>query len=81
MKRDQRQRNRYLGGIVPFAFRVGEDGNLVPDEREQALITNARALRDDGATLRAIQAALETQHDKKLSLDAIHRIVADRSAR
>jgi len=38
VKRDQRQRNRYLGGIVPFGFRVGEDGALVPDTTEQALI-------------------------------------------
>src|SRR6185312_7121497 len=37
VKRDQRQRNRYLGGIVPFGFRVGEDGSLVPDEAEQAM--------------------------------------------
>src|SRR4029079_11327731 len=38
VKRDQRQRNRYLGGIVPFGFRVDEDGGLVPDEGEQAVI-------------------------------------------
>jgi DNA invertase Pin-like site-specific DNA recombinase len=38
VKRDQRQRNRYLGGIVPFGFRVGQDRGLVPDEAEQAVI-------------------------------------------
>jgi DNA invertase Pin-like site-specific DNA recombinase len=77
VKRDQRQRNRYLGGIVPFGFRVGEDGALVPDAAEQVLIAHARALRADGATLRAIQAVLETQHGRKLSLDALHRVLAD----
>jgi hypothetical protein len=50
---------------VPFGFRVGDDGALVPDAAEQALIAHARALRADGATLRAIQAVLETQHGRK----------------
>jgi DNA invertase Pin-like site-specific DNA recombinase len=76
VKRDQRQRNRYLGGIVPFGFRVGDDGSLVPDAAEQALIAHARALRADGATLRAIQAVLETQHGRRLSLDALHRVLS-----
>jgi hypothetical protein len=80
VKRDQRQRNRYLGGIVPFGFRVGEDGGLVADEAEQAVITKARSLRADGATLRAIQAALKVQYGRKLSLDALHRVLSDRSA-
>jgi DNA invertase Pin-like site-specific DNA recombinase len=80
VKRDQRQRNRYLGGIVPFGFRLGEDGGLVPDAAEQALIAHARALREDGATLRAIQAVLASQHGRKLSLDALHRVLAEQRA-
>jgi putative DNA-invertase from lambdoid prophage Rac len=77
VKRDLRQRNRYLGGIVPFGFRVGDDGSLVPDAAEQALIAHAHALRADGATLRAIQAVLDAQHGRRLSLDALHRVLAD----
>jgi hypothetical protein len=76
VNRDQRQRNRYLGGIVPFGFRVGDDGALVPHAAEQALIAHARALRTDGATFRAIQAVFEAQHGRKLSLDALHRVLA-----
>src|SRR3954467_8852077 len=29
VKADQRRRHRYLGGIVPFGWRVGDDGDLV----------------------------------------------------
>jgi putative DNA-invertase from lambdoid prophage Rac len=76
VKRDQRQRNRYLGGIVPFGYRAGDDGGLVPEVAEQALIAHARALRAGGATLRAIQAALRVQHGRNLSLDALHRVLA-----
>jgi putative DNA-invertase from lambdoid prophage Rac len=81
VKRDQRQRNRYLGGMVPFGFRVGDDGGLVPDEAEQAVIAKARSLRADGATLRAIQATLEAHHRRKLSLDALHRMLSGQTVK
>ena len=77
VKQDQKDRGRYLGGKVPFGFRVGDDGELVPDAAEQALIAHARTLRVDGATLRAIQTVLKAQHGRKLSLDALHRVLAD----
>jgi DNA invertase Pin-like site-specific DNA recombinase len=77
VKRDQRQRNRYLGGIVPFGFRVGVDGGLLPNAAEQAIILHARTLRADGATLRTVRSVLERQHGRKLSLDALHRILTD----
>jgi hypothetical protein len=60
----------------PFGFRVGDDGELVPDEGEQALISSARALRVEGATIRAIQTTLELQHGRKSSLDSLHLVVA-----
>lgn len=79
VKRDQRRRNRYLGGLVPYGFRVGKDGDLVPDAAEQAVIAQARALRAEGTTLRAIQSAMEAQHGRKLSLDALQRFLSDQS--
>ena len=35
VKADQRKRQRYLGGIVPFGWRIGDDGALVevPDQQ------------------------------------------------
>ncbi len=45
--------------------------------QEQALIARARALRvGTGATLRAFKAVLETQHGRRLSLDALHQALA-----
>ncbi|MCO6415960.1 recombinase family protein [Siccirubricoccus sp. KC 17139] len=76
-KRDQRQRGRYLGGKVPFGFRVGDDGELVEDAAEQAIIAHARDLRAGGATLRAVRQAVEVQHGRKLSLDALHRVLKE----
>jgi hypothetical protein len=80
VKRDQRQRYRYFGGIVPFGLRFGDDGSLVPDAADQVLIAHARAPRADGANLRAIHTVLEAQHGRKLSLGALHRVLAEPGA-
>ena len=73
VKADQRERGRYLGGKVPFGFRV-EGTALVPHPEEQALIRRAQEMRADGQTLRAIQAALKGD-GQAVSLDALHRVL------
>src|SRR5215203_6062956 len=35
VKRDQRARGRFLGGTVPFGYRLTQDGELIPHEEEQ----------------------------------------------
>ena len=62
---------------IPFGFRVCDDGTLVPDATEQALIAHARALRAVGATPHGIQGVLSTQHGRKPSPDALHHVLAD----
>ena len=54
VKRDQRQRGRYLGGKVPFGWRVGEDGALIEMPEQQWALKRMRRLRDQGLPLRAI---------------------------
>jgi putative DNA-invertase from lambdoid prophage Rac len=54
VKRDQRQRGRYLGGKPPFGWRVGEAGELVPVPEQQAAIRRMRNLKDQGFALRTI---------------------------
>src|SRR3954447_1254193 len=56
VKADQRRRNRYLGGIVPFGWRIGADGDLVEVPEQQAAIQKAQQLRRRGLSLRAIVA-------------------------
>jgi len=58
VKRDQRQRGRYLGGIVPFGFRIGENKALVEDSEQQAAIRKMRELRQAGLPLRGIAARM-----------------------
>jgi putative DNA-invertase from lambdoid prophage Rac len=56
VKRDQRQRGRYLGGAASFGWRVGE---LVPIPEQQAAIRRMRKLRDQGLALRPIAARMK----------------------
>ena len=49
VKADQKARGRYLGGKVPFGFRRGDDGQLVPPEAEQEAIREMVALRAQGS--------------------------------
>jgi DNA invertase Pin-like site-specific DNA recombinase len=52
VKRDQRQHGRYLGGAVPWGYRVGEAGELVPIPEQQAALKRMQKLRDQGLALR-----------------------------
>lgn len=73
-KKDQKDRGRYLGGKIPFGYRVAA-GGLVEVPGEQAMIAEALALRGSGLPLRAIQEELARRHQRKLSLDTVARIV------
>jgi putative DNA-invertase from lambdoid prophage Rac len=75
VKADQRRRRRYLGGGVPFGWRVGDDGALVEVPEQQAAINLARRLRSKGMSLRAIAAAL-AEKGIRLSHEGVKRIVA-----
>jgi hypothetical protein len=54
VKADQRKRRRYLGGIVPFGWRVTEDRALAEDPDQQSAIRRIVELRRDGLSLRAM---------------------------
>jgi DNA invertase Pin-like site-specific DNA recombinase len=58
VKRDRRARHRYLGGIAPFGWGVGESGELTEIPEQQAAIQTMRQLRAEGASLRQISAAM-----------------------
>lgn len=54
VKRDQRTRNRYLGGTLPFGWCVGPDGALAPAPDQQEALAQMRALRAEGLSLRTV---------------------------
>jgi putative DNA-invertase from lambdoid prophage Rac len=74
VKTDQKARGRYLGGLKPFGFQIGDDGELVPDEAEQAAIKRMAAMRKRGKSLRAIAAAM-TAKGHKLSHEGVAKVL------
>jgi putative DNA-invertase from lambdoid prophage Rac len=63
VKADQKARGRYLGGIVPFGFRRGESGELVPHAAEQHAICEIERRWAEGRPLRAIADAVRAERN------------------
>jgi putative DNA-invertase from lambdoid prophage Rac len=63
VKADQKARGRFLGGTVPFGYRL-IDGQLVQEEAQQEAIREMVALRDQGRSLRAIAAEMQAKGHK-----------------
>jgi DNA invertase Pin-like site-specific DNA recombinase len=77
VKAHQREKGRYLGGIVPFGYKVATakgERLLVEDPEQQAIIRRVHRLRARGRSLREIRATIEEKSGKRLSLDALSRI-------
>jgi putative DNA-invertase from lambdoid prophage Rac len=58
VRRGLRACGRYLGGIPPVGWRVGDAGDLVAVPEQQEALTRMRRLRADDTTLRAIAAQM-----------------------
>jgi hypothetical protein len=70
----QRARKRYLGGTVPFGWRVGEKGELVEVPEQQIAIQRMKEFRRAGRSLRSIAAEMaEAGH--QLSHQGVKEIV------
>jgi putative DNA-invertase from lambdoid prophage Rac len=74
VKADQKARRRYLGGSVPFGFRLGDQGELIEVLDQQAAIASMMAMRQAGASLRNIAEAMQAA-GFKLSHVSIKKIV------
>jgi putative DNA-invertase from lambdoid prophage Rac len=74
VKADQKARGRYIGGIVPFGWRRGDDGDLVAHEAEQEAIRVIVALWAEGRPLRAIADAVRAK-GVKISHEGVARVL------
>lgn len=77
VKADQRARGRYLGGRVPFGWRIGDKGELVEVAEQQQAIRRMRELRQAGKPLRAIADEM-AQAGYDLSHQGVKKIIGDR---
>ncbi len=80
VQREKLARGEYIGGRPPFGFR-NVDGVLVPVPHEQDAARQARELRSEGRTLRAVAAELAdrgilSRTGRKFDSTDIRRMVA-----
>ncbi len=75
VKADQRKRQRYLGGIVPFGWRIGENGALIEVPEQQRAIQRIFELRRNGLSLRAISAVIAAE-GVRLSHEGVKNVLA-----
>lgn len=79
-KDDMRAQGRYLGGRVPFGFKV-EDGQLVEDRIQQAAIGEMEDLRGRGWSYRDIAREISGRYGTVISHEGVKRILnRDRAA-
>ena len=73
-KRDMRRASRFLGGSVPFGYRLTKGGGLEPVPKEQDAMRQMQELRAQGLAYRAIAARMEAK-GHKLSHMTVHKIL------
>jgi putative DNA-invertase from lambdoid prophage Rac len=76
VKKDQRDRGRYLGGTTPFGYRLAEGGELIEDPDQQEAIKRIRRLRRSGKSLRAV-ADLMAKQGFKISHVAVKKLAGE----
>ena len=75
VKADQRKRQRYLGGIVPFGWQIGADGTLTEVPDQQRAIQRIIELRRSGLSFRAISTAIGAD-GVRLSHEGVKSVLA-----
>ena len=76
------ERGEFTGGAAPFGYTLGPDGAmLVEVAAEQAVITEARALRTAGMSLRKVAEALDARGlrartGRRFAAEQVKRMIA-----
>ena len=73
-KRKMKKEGRYLGGPVPFGWKVKE-GYLVRDSEQQKILREIQKMRADRWSYRDIALQLKDRFDLKLSHEGVRKIV------
>jgi putative DNA-invertase from lambdoid prophage Rac len=75
VKKDQKERNRFLGGKIPFGYEVSEEGFLVEKEEEQQAIQVIQELKSKKLSLRKISDHLKINLGITLSHVGVKRVL------
>ncbi|AGF79968.1 site-specific recombinase, DNA invertase Pin [Desulfocapsa sulfexigens DSM 10523] len=78
-KAKRKKEGKYLGGPVPFGWKVGEDGRLEQDPEQQELIGEMVRLKADRWSYRDIAKKMQNGKGLTLSHEGIRRILLNNS--
>lgn len=76
VKLTMRREKRYQGGNVAFGYRVGQNGKLVKDAKQQRCIAVMREKRKAGMSLRDISQYLAENHGVSISHNAVSELLS-----
>jgi len=75
VRRDQKERQRFLSGTMPFGMTVDADGSLVPDPIAQAAIVTMREALATGSSLRQCTEMVRERHGIEVSHMIVKRVL------
>lgn len=75
VKRARKEQGKYLGGPVPFGWRIDDNGCFRQDREQQGIISEIKALRRDRWSYRDIALKLKENNGIILSHEGIRRIL------
>ncbi len=71
----QKEAGKYMGGPVPFGWRVGEDGRMEENPEEQTIIEEMLRLKEEKCSYRDIAGRMLEKYEVKFSHEGIRRIL------
>jgi DNA invertase Pin-like site-specific DNA recombinase len=74
-----KKEGKYQGGPVPYGWKVGEDGRLQQDSKQQELIAEMIRLKADRWSYRDIAEKMQNNQGLKFSHEGIRRIILKNS--
>lgn len=72
---DMKQQGKYVGGSVPFGFRVSSDGTLKEVKKEQEAIEVMKTMKREQYSLRSIASTVQQKFDIKVTHVTVGRIL------
>lgn len=76
VKKNEKSKGRYLGGVVPWAYTVSHDGLLVPHHQRDEMLARMREMKADGASLRAIASEIAEAYQVCITHAGVAKLLA-----
>jgi len=73
--KQKRNAGKFVGGTVPFGYKLSDEGKLIEDAAQQKIIEIILKKRKEGLSFRSLSDFMLSKHDIKLSTSGIRNII------